>query len=152
MRTGHKLELVNPLKKAISEGNPFLGICVGMQVLLSTGLEQKKTAGLDVINGQVVKIKNVNIKVPVVSWIKVKPAREASINYILKNCQELNFYFSHSFYCEVENQNENVAYSEYNQIKYPASINKDNVYGVQFHPEKSREAGLQIIKNFTEIN
>ena len=152
MNNLNKLELVNPLKKAISEGNPFLGICVGMQVLLSTGLEQKKTAGLGVINGQVVKIKNINIKVPVVSWIKVKPAREASINCILKNCQELNFYFSHSFYCEVENQNEIVAYSEYNQIKYPAIINKDNIYGVQFHPEKSREAGLQIIKNFTEIN
>tara|TARA_A100001037_G_scaffold153486_1_gene138568 strand:- start:31 stop:645 length:615 start_codon:yes stop_codon:yes gene_type:complete len=152
MNNLNKLELVNPIKKAIDEGSPFLGICVGMQVLLSTGLEQKKTTGLEVINGQVVKINNLKMKVPVISWIKVRPSSVDSINYILKNCKELNFYFSHSFYCEVENPNEIVAHSEYNQIRYPAIINRDNIYGVQFHPEKSRQAGLQIIKNFSEIN
>ena len=118
MNNLNKLDLVKPIKKAVSEGDPFLGICVGMQVLLSTGWEQKKTTGLEVISGQVVKIKNKNIKVPIVSWIKVKPSECSKTNYILKNCQELNFYFSHSFYCEVKDQNEIVAYSEYNKNKY----------------------------------
>ena len=152
MNNLNKLDLIRPIKKAINEGNPFLGICVGMQVLLTTGLEQKKTTGLEVINGQVVKIKNKNNKVPVISWFKVEPTESSKTHNILENCQELNFYFSHSFYCSVENQNEIFAYAQYNENKYPAIINRDNVYGVQFHPEKSREAGLQVIKNFSEIN
>ena len=88
---------------------------------------------------------------PIVSWIKIKPSKEGHISKIIQNCKEMSFYFSHSFYCEAQDEHDVVAYSEYKMKKYPAIIGRGNVYGVQFHPEKSRDSGLQVLKNFSEI-
>tara|TARA_B100001564_G_scaffold339599_1_gene332510 strand:+ start:328 stop:945 length:618 start_codon:yes stop_codon:yes gene_type:complete len=153
MKNLEKLDLLVVLKDMISQGTPYLGICVGMQVLFSVGLEDKQSEGLGILKGRVIKFtKKPEAKIPLISWIKVETPKDSEKNLILQNCGEMNFYFLHSYFCEVEDQKCIVAYSKYDNEKYAAIVNKDNIYGVQFHPEKSRESGLQLLKNFSKIN
>lgn len=132
---------------------PFLGICVGMQVLASTGYENGEHQGLGFINGKVEKIAvnecettNHNLKIPQIGWndIKIKTDKHPILRGI--NDGE-NFYFANSFHFLCQNQNNVLAYVEYGH-KINAVIVKDNIAGIQFHPEKSGEAGLKILKNF----
>ena len=152
MKNLEKLDLLVALKGMISQGSPYLGICVGMQVLFSVGLEDKQTKGLEILKGRVIRFtKKPKAKIPLISWIKIDTPEDKEKNFILQNCGEMNFYFLHSFFCEVEDQKCVIAYSKYDKEKYAAIVNKDNIYGVQFHPEKSRESGLQLLKNFSKI-
>jgi len=152
MKNLEKLDLLVALKDMISQGSPYLGICVGMQVLFSVGLEDKQIKGLGILKGRVIRFtKKPKAKIPLISWIKVDTPKDKEKNFILQNCGEMNFYFLHSFFCEVEDQKCVIAYSKYDKEKYAAIVNKDNIYGVQFHPEKSRESGLQLLKNFSKI-
>lgn len=130
---------------------PFLGICVGMQVLASTGYENGEHQGLGFINGKVEKISaneaaNLNLKIPQIGWndIKIKTDKHPILHGI--NDGE-NFYFANSFHFVCQNENNVLAYVEYGR-KINAVIVKDNIAGIQFHPEKSGEAGLKILKNF----
>ena len=152
MKNLEKLDLLVALKDMISQGSPYLGICVGMQVLFSVGLEDKQIKGLGILKGRVIRFtKKPKAKIPLISWIKIDTPKDKEKNFILQNCGEMNFYFLHSFFCEVEDQKCVIAYSKYDKEKYAAIVNKDNIYGVQFHPEKSRESGLQLLKNFSKI-
>ena len=152
MKNLNDLDLIDTIKDFIDQGNPYLGICVGMQILLSIGLEEKKTTGLEIFEGQVIKFKrHYNTKIPLISWIDIHPLIKNRKNIILQKCKEMNFYFLHSYFCDIKSKKYIVAYSEYNKQKYPSIINRDKVYGVQFHPENSRESGLQLLKNFSEI-
>lgn len=147
------LDLLDSIKDFVNKNNPFLGICVGMQILLSFGLEEKKTEGLGVFQGEVVKFeKSLNQKIPLISWIKISENQNKEKNLLLKNCKDMNFYFLHSFFCDIQNKDKIIAYSNYGNKKYPAIINQGKIYGVQFHPEKSSNSGLQLLKNFSEIN
>lgn len=134
-------------KQVMIEKKPFLGICVGMQVLASSGHEDGDHVGLGFINGKVEKITAQDgLKIPHMGWneISVKPNKNAALKD-LKSGE--HFYFANSYHFICQNENNVVAQVEYGS-KLTAIVAKDNVIGVQFHPEKSGEAGLNLLKNF----
>ena len=126
---------------------PFLGICVGMQVLASSGLENGEHQGLGFINGKVEKIiGDENLKIPHMGWnsLKIKQPKHAIFRDIK---EEENFYFANSYHFICQNDNNVLGYVDYG-AKINSVIAKDNIVGAQFHPEKSGEAGLKFLKNF----
>lgn len=139
-----KSELIEPLKK-ITQTKPTLGICLGMQILSTLGFEYGKTKGLNLIKAEV-KPMLVDAKVPHVGFNNIEVVKS---NQLLKGLENEEFYFMHSF--EVVNYTEIVSLTDYAGHKFVSSIQKDNIYGVQFHPEKSREAGINLFKNFIEL-
>jgi len=139
-----KSNLLNTLKEFIKT-KPTLGICLGMQILTSLGFEYGKTQGLDLINGEVKPI-IVDAKVPHVGFNNIDIINS---NQLLEGLNDEEFYFMHSF--EVVNYTNIVSLTEYAGHKFVSCIQKDNIYGVQFHPEKSREAGIKLFKNFIKL-
>jgi len=136
-------------KQILTEKKPFLGICVGMQVLASVGFEDGEHSGLGFINGHVEKIsipQDSNLKIPHMGWnnVVLKPSKHGVLKDI-KN--EEHFYFANSYHFVCQNENNVLAHFEYG-AKYTAIVAKDNIIAVQFHPEKSGEAGLKLLKNF----
>ena len=128
----------------------YLGICIGMQVLSSIGYENKKTNGLDIIEGNV-KIFNSgnhNIKLPHVGWNDVKKINNSELFNGIKNYSD--FYFDHSYVMEVKDDAHSTSLTDYNKI-FISSVKNQNVYGVQFHPEKSSENGKKILSNFLKL-
>ena len=139
------------IKKNILEKKKFyLGICIGMQVLSSIGYENKKTNGLDIIEGDV-KIFNSgdhNIKLPHVGWNDVQKINNSELFEGIKNYSD--FYFDHSYVMEVKDDAHSTSLTDYNKI-FISSVKNQNVYGVQFHPEKSAENGKKILSNFLKL-
>jgi glutamine amidotransferase len=134
-------------KQVLVEKKPFLGICVGMQVLSSIGYENGEHQGLGFINGKVEKIAaQEGLKIPHMGWneIMLKPTKHPALKDI-KNGE--HFYFANSYHFICQNENNVLAQVEYGS-KLNAIIAKENILGIQFHPEKSGEAGLLILKNF----
>jgi imidazole glycerol-phosphate synthase subunit HisH len=136
------------LRKQLDKGKPFLGICVGMQVLSTTGIEFVEAKGLDLIPGTVARI-DVNIRpLPHVGWNNLIEIDDSILTRDVS--EEDDFYFTHS-YCYTELSDGNViAKTEYESI-FPAIISRNNIYGVQFHPEKSQKSGFKLMKNFLDI-
>jgi len=127
------------------EGWPLLGICLGMQLLLDSSEESPGAAGLGLIPGIVRKLSG-NVKVPHIGWNDVLPVSPSPLFPDPKDTMVA--YFVHSFYVDVIP--ETVAVTEYG-VRYSASVRNKNVYGVQFHPEKSQSAGLNLLRRFTFI-
>lgn len=135
------------LRKAVSEGKPLLGICLGMQLLFEKSYEGRDCEGLGFLKGKIVKL-DVDYKVPHMGWNSLKYANETPI---LKDVKEGSFvYFVHSYYADVDDESILNAYADYG-IKVPGVVSSGNVYGIQFHPEKSGDIGLQMLKNFGEM-
>ncbi|MDD7792962.1 imidazole glycerol phosphate synthase subunit HisH [Clostridium sp. 'White wine YQ'] len=133
----------------VDKDKPMLGICLGMQLLFSKGYEGEECEGLDIIQGEVKKLKEGNIKIPHIGWNSLEINRK---DEIMKGLEvESYVYFVHSFQGENLKDENLIAYSNYGENKIPAIVNKDKVYGAQFHPEKSGEVGLKILKNFREL-
>ncbi len=136
--------LLEPLKKAIHT-KPTLGICLGMQILSTLGFEYGKTQGLDAIKAEV-KPMLVDAKVPHMGFNTIDVVKS---NLLLNGLENEEFYFMHSY--EVINYTEIASLSDYAGHTFVSSVQKENIYGVQFHPEKSRDAGLKLFKNFIEL-
>ena len=132
--------------QVIKKKKSILGICSGMQILGSFS-EEGNVDGLNFIKGNIKKIpKKKNLKVPHMGWNKI----EINKNKLLKNIKNYTrFYFCHSYYYSPENSEYSIAETSYG-IKFCAAFNYKNIYGVQFHPEKSLNNGMQIIKNFQQ--
>lgn len=141
------LDLILPIRKKVNDGCPLLGICLGMQMLFDEGYECELRKGLGFIEGKI-KLMNSkeNLKIPHIGWNRLEFNRE---NKILNNINKESFvYYVHSFMATEMIDENLIAYSKYGDINIPGIVNKGNVYGMQFHPEKSGEVGLKLLKNF----
>ncbi len=141
------------LIKAIKVNKPFLGICLGMQLLLSYGEEGGFFKGLDLLAGNVKKFQE-SVKCPHMGWnnITFTPSPDDEPNPIFQNIADGSyFYFVHSYYCKVDNLKAISSTTDYG-LSFPSSIRENNLFGVQFHPEKSSVSGLKILKNFGELS
>jgi imidazole glycerol-phosphate synthase subunit HisH len=143
-KINQKLPISFLKNEILNKKKPFLGICVGMQVLAKFGYEFNKTNGLNLINGNVIKIKSKKIKLPHIGWNKILMIKKHSV---LDGLDGKDFYFVHSFYFDTKTKSYVIANTKYNH-NFPSIINKNNIYGVQFHPEKSLTNGLKFLNNF----
>jgi glutamine amidotransferase len=129
------------------KGKPILGICLGMQLLFEVGYEVEETKGLGLIKGSIDKITG-DVKIPHMGWNNLEIVNEDTI---LKGLPRDSYaYFVHSFYATVTNK-ENLDATTFYGTSIPAVVSNGNVIGIQFHPEKSGEVGMQILKNFGEL-
>ncbi|MBP2031548.1 glutamine amidotransferase [Clostridium algifaecis] len=130
------------------EDKPFLGICLGMQMLFDVGEEIEETKGLGIIKGRVREIYG-DVKIPHMGWNSLIINKR---NKLFEGIPDSSYvYFVHSYYAEVENKEDLNAYSEYGNIDITAAVSRGNIYGLQFHPEKSGDLGLKILKNFVDL-
>ena len=141
------------LIEATRRGKPFLGICLGMQLLQTFSEEGGFFEGINIISGKVKKLPS-SVKCPHLGWNKIKFTHNSNhkINPIFRDVpDESYFYFVHSYYCEVDDRKIIYSSTDYGLV-FTSSIWKDNLFGVQFHPEKSSTLGLKILKNFGELS
>tara|TARA_Y100000815_G_scaffold42282_1_gene34964 strand:- start:729 stop:1370 length:642 start_codon:yes stop_codon:yes gene_type:complete len=156
MKQIEKYNLRNTILEYAKSNKPLLGICLGMQILLTVSYEFGVHKGLGLIEGKVIKIsneKNKEIKIPHMGWNEIYPNNNKKEwkNKILKNSSiGKSFYFVHSFVCITKDYDSTIAVCNYSDISIPAVIATGNVYGCQFHPEKSADNGLAVLKNFCE--
>ncbi len=134
---------------------PFMGICLGMQMLMEESEEFGITKGLGLIEGNVIKLPVQNPdyeKLPHVSWNEINEHKTNWKNTILDNILEKSdMYFVHSFVVEPKREENILSTTEYSNYSFCSTVKKDNIYGCQFHPEKSGEVGLRIMKNFVNL-
>ncbi len=143
----NKLELSDVIKEEVRNGKPIIGICLGMQLLYEKGYEYGEYDGLGLIKGDIRKM-DISLKVPHMGWNSLRFKDQD--NKILKYINEGEYvYYVHSYYANSDNS-ELVAYSDY-EILIPGIVNKENIYGIQFHPEKSGMVGHNILKAYKEI-
>ena len=147
MRELKRLGLVEPLKEKITSGTPYLGLCLGLQLLFSESEEGRRVKGFDIIPGPVRRFKG-HLKIPHMGWNTLKRAK--------KNCPVLKgienesyFYFVHSYYGDPEDRSWIAATTDYG-ISFSSVLWKGNIFATQFHPEKSQAMGLRVIKNFID--
>ena len=147
--------LVPSVKKYAATGKPMLGICLGAQIMLGKGFEFGEFDGLNIIHGKVIKfpVLENNEKIPHVGWNSIYPNADKIWNdSILKNLDPLSsVYFVHSYILVPENNKNIFAKTKYGGYEFCSVIRSGNIYGCQFHPEKSGKIGLEIIKNFLEL-
>ncbi len=143
-----KNNLIEPLKEMILEKKkPFLGICLGFQLLFEGSEESPGVKGLSLIKGKVVKFK-ISQKVPHMGWNQIYIKKDTPL---YKEISSGSFvYFVHSFYAICNDKNDIATITDY-EIDFTSSVVKDNIMATQFHPEKSQKVGLQILKNFGEL-
>jgi glutamine amidotransferase len=148
----NKSGLIDEVESQVYDNKvPILGICVGMQILASNSDEGKST-GLNWIPGHVKLIDtsrvNHHIKVPHMGWNNVNIVKQ---NELLSNVENnSDFYFLHSYFFECEDSSNSIALTSYGN-EFTCAVNKNNIYGVQFHPEKSHDQGVKILQNFSNL-
>ena len=141
-------KLEQPILDAIASGKPFLGICLGMQLLLEESEEAPGVKGLGVFKGKVVHFPAGIEKVPHMGWNDITIKSQHPCFEGIKD--EDYFYFVHSYYAAPENPDVTLATCDYIH-QFTAVIGKDNIFATQYHPEKSQDKGLQILKNFVKL-
>jgi len=151
------------IKEAANQGKPILGICLGMQLLMSESEELGKWEGLNLVPGKVVRFDppraDNKFKIPQIGWNKLIPSHSQEENNkklweetILHGIKEDTYmYFIHSYYVQVENPEDSVADACYGHNRFCSVVQKNNVIGCQFHPERSAEEGINILKNFISM-
>ena len=135
------------IREAIEEGRPFLGICLGMQLLFEESEEMGQHKGLGVFGGRVVRF-DTALKVPHIGWNQIHIRRETPL---LAGIAEGSYaYFVHSYYVQPAEPEIVLATTDYG-VDYASIVGRDNIFGIQFHPEKSQEVGLKILENFMRL-
>jgi glutamine amidotransferase len=156
-----KLDLVSPLVDFANSGKPMMGVCLGMQLLLTESEEFGSTKGLGIFEGVCKKFPLINpelgtkVKVPQITWNGISAPfngdrfKEGTPLEGIENNEHM--YFVHSYYADLVKEDEVLSSTNYGGIEYCSSLNKNNIFAFQFHPEKSGKEGLRIYKNFNEI-
>ena len=140
--------LEEAVNDTVQRGIPLLGICVGMQAFFEVGEEMGEHKGMGLLQGKVVKFADsLSVKIPHTGWNQLEAKNDARLfdqvdagSYV---------YFNHSYYCQPQNSSDILATTDYG-INYACAVQRENIFGVQFHPEKSQAIGLKILKNFLE--
>ena len=145
--------LVDVIKKTVASDVPFIGICLGLQLMFDSSEESEGVSGLGILRGKIVRIPNTDkegtyYKVPHIGWNNLSFPREGKLFKGLDD--EAYVYFVHSYYLQAEDKDIVTATTDYS-VRIEASVEKDNVFACQFHPEKSSEVGMQILKNFLAV-
>jgi len=149
MQALEKQGLIEPIKQKVADGIPYLGICLGMQFLFEYSDEMGEHKGLGLLKGHVTRFPEMaDYKVPHMGWNVLNMTQESSLIESLP--KDPYAYFVHSYYCVPSEEDDKLITVDYG-IPFTAGVQRDNVYGVQFHPEKSQTIGLQILKNFLEL-
>ncbi|MCY4537855.1 MAG: imidazole glycerol phosphate synthase subunit HisH [Chloroflexi bacterium] len=149
MEQMRRRDLVAPLLDALANGIPYLGICVGMQMLFDVGEEMGEHKGLGVIPGRVLRFPDFpDRKVPHMGWNQLELKGSSAL--FRKLGESSHVYFVHSYYCAPQDRSATIAAVDYG-LEFAAAVQSGNVYGVQFHPEKSQVNGLRILNNFLRI-
>ena len=142
--------LVEVIKDVVAEKKPFLGICLGLQLLYESSEETPGVEGLGILKGKILKIpEQEGLKIPHMGWNSLHLQNDGRLFRGIE--QNPYVYFVHSYYLKAEEEETVKATTEYS-VKIHASVEKDNVFACQFHPEKSGDLGLQILKNFAELS
>ncbi|WP_428741977.1 imidazole glycerol phosphate synthase subunit HisH [Tenacibaculum sp.] len=145
-----ELNLDKTIKDFVNTGKPFMGICLGLQLLFSESEEFGDYEGLGLIEGKVVKFDNSSFKVPQIAWNRINENEVLWIDTPLNKTKNGEFmYFVHSYYVIPDNPNYILTTTNYCGVNYCSSIKKDNIFATQFHPEKSGEKGLEIYKEWS---
>lgn len=142
-------DLVNTIYDVVDKKTPFLGICLGLQLLFKTSEESEGVTGLGLLDGRIIRIPDApGLKIPHMGWnsLDIKPG--ATLFQGIEN--QSYVYFVHSYYLQAEHE-EDVAATTVYSTKIYASVEHENIYACQFHPEKSSRVGLQILKNFIQL-
>jgi glutamine amidotransferase len=149
MRNLRKNGLDRALEEARGAGATILGICLGMQLMFSDSEEDGRHAGLDWVRGSVKRFPDAaGLRVPHMGWNELRFARESALTAGVGDKPDV--YFLHSFHCICADQADVLATSDYG-LPFTAMIARDKLYGIQFHPEKSQQAGLAMLRNFAEL-
>jgi imidazole glycerol-phosphate synthase subunit HisH len=141
------LSLTESIGRSIEKGKPYLGICLGLQVLFSESEEFGRCRGLDIFRGKVVRFR-IKEKVPHMGWNTIQIVKKPPI--LSEVADDSYFYFVHSFYVVPDDAGVTAATTDYG-VTFTSMIWKDNVFATQFHPEKSQELGLRILKGFGDF-
>ncbi len=147
-----KQELVEPLIGAISSGTPFLGICLGLQLLFEVSREDGRHKGLGVLGGEVVRFDfdglPVRPRVPQMGWNRIQPVRPCPLTEGVP--EDAYVYFAHSYHAAPADRDITLATTEYG-YSFCSAVWKDNLFATQFHPEKSQDVGLKLLENFVTL-
>ncbi len=147
MESLNALKLIPALKDGIKQNKPFLGICLGLQLLFSESAEGGKVKGIGLLSGQVKKFSD--LKVPHIGWNQIK--NTTPLCPLFKGVADGSFfYFCHSYYVVPKEASIVATKTEYG-VEFTSGIWKENIFGVQFHPEKSQALGLKILENFVNL-
>ena len=157
-----KLNLVPAIQEVANTGKPFIGICLGLQLLFSETEEHGIHKGLDIVKGKVKKFTRTpkslvcgfigNMKIPHMGWNQIRYTSNDKRNIIFNNIPDNSyFYFVHSYYVECADEKTVAATTNYG-IEFTSAIVKENIFGTQFHPEKSSTLGLKILENFIKLS
>lgn len=144
----HAKGIDDAVKAIVARGVPLLGICVGMQALFEIGEEMGEHEGLCLLRGTVVKFADsLSVKIPHTGWNQIELRKAAQL---LDRIDDRSYvYFNHSYYCQPRDRSDVIAETSYG-IRFACAVRRENIFGVQFHPEKSQRVGLQILRNFLE--
>ena len=144
-----KYGLDKVIHQVVEKGTPFLGICLGLQLLFERSDESPEAVGLGILKGEILRIPDAEgLKIPHMGWNSLHLQNDGRL---FKGLRENDYvYFVHSYYLKAEDESIVKATTNYN-VDIHASVEKDNVFACQFHPEKSSDVGLQILKNFVEL-
>jgi glutamine amidotransferase len=134
-------------EEVMKKQKPFLGICLGMQLIMETGYEPYECKGLGWIEGEVKKFELLDLNVPHMGWNNIHVLNNKYYNKL----ENSDFYFIHSYHVKCTNEQDVAATVNYG-FDVVASVQKDNIFATQFHPEKSQDAGLSLLKTFFDIN
>lgn len=138
------------IREVVKRGTPFLGICLGLQLLFEESEESPGAAGLGLLPGKILRIPDEpGLKIPHIGWNSLKFPNQGRLFAGLR--EDVYVYFVHSYYLQAQDEGIVTATAEYGSTLIHASVEKDNVFACQFHPEKSSAEGLQMLKNFITL-
>lgn len=143
----NKNNLVPVIKEFAASGKPLLGICLGMQLLFEEGHEHGIHKGLSLLPGRVLEFESDTLKIPQIGWNTLQLSVDSALTSEIP--ADSYVYFNHGYYCQPEIDAHSLANTDYG-VEFTSVVKSKNIYGVQFHPEKSQKIGLQILRNFVE--